>query len=265
MVPTQAMNGERGVDVAGPDDGRPIVFVHGVMFTRKMWAPQRDALADECKVIALDLPGHGERSDRDFAWEPALSAIDDAIETHADGDALLVGLSLGGYLSTEYARRNPDAVDGLVISGSSANPVGGMEYLARGGSGVWRLVTRSERVDDAVRTMAKRWTRKRGLPRDIENEIIESGFYPPQFGIAGTYLAGKDFRTAFADYPGPSLVLNGGRDAVMRGGQQEHVDAGQDARLEVIEGVGHVCNLHRPREYASRVRAFDRQTVAAQR
>ncbi len=254
--------GSGGVDVAGPDDGRPIVFVHGVMFTRKMWAPQRDALAEEFEVIAPDLPGHGDRSDRDFAWEPAIDAIDDAIEAHADEGVLLVGLSLGGYLSTEYARRNPDAVEGLVISGSSANPVDGMEYLTRGASGISRLAARSERVDDAVVRLAKRWTRKRDLPRHIENEIVESGFYPRQFGIAGKYLAGTDFRSAFGDYPGPSLVLNGGRDAIMRSGEKEHAAAGQDARLETIDGVGHVCNLHRPREYTNYVRTFSQQTVA---
>ncbi|EMA33868.1 alpha/beta fold hydrolase, partial [Halobiforma nitratireducens] len=45
-------DGMRGVDVAGPPDAPALVFVHGAMFTRKMWAPQRDALADEYRVVA---------------------------------------------------------------------------------------------------------------------------------------------------------------------------------------------------------------------
>lgn len=46
-------------DVAGPREAFPIVLLHGAAATRKMWVPQMEALSDEFRVIALDLPGHG--------------------------------------------------------------------------------------------------------------------------------------------------------------------------------------------------------------
>jgi pimeloyl-ACP methyl ester carboxylesterase len=47
-----------GCDVAGPLDAFPIVLVHGAAWTRKMWIPQMEALSDEFRMIAVDLPGH---------------------------------------------------------------------------------------------------------------------------------------------------------------------------------------------------------------
>lgn len=250
------------VDVAGPSDARPIVFVHGAVLTRTMWAPQRTALSDEFRVVAPDLPGHGDRADEEFRLEAAVELIDEVIEERAGGRALLVGLSLGGYASTAYAGRHPEKVDGLVISGSSANPVDSLATLSRAVGGATRLATRSERLVGGFERLAARWVRERDLPTEIEEEIVDAGFYPRQFGVAGSELAGRDFRAAFASYPGPALVLNGERDLVNRRGERRHAGAAENARVKVLEGVGHVCNLHRPAAYTAAVRRFDRRAVA---
>lgn len=252
-----------GVDVAGPADAQPIVFVHGSMFTRKMWAPQRDALSDEFRVIAPDLPGHGERADTTFRMEPALDLLDEVVETLADGHAILVGLSLGGYVVTEYASRHPEKVDGLVITGSSVNPVGRMELVTRAVGGASRLATRSDRVEQAVQRAGEKWVRERDLSPEIEEEIIESGIYPRQFGEAGPDLRGKDFRAALTTYPGPTLVLNGSRDLVMQRGAEDHASAANQAYLASIDGVGHIANLHRPEAFTDAVRRFSDEIVNA--
>ena len=60
----------------------------------------------------------------------------------------------------------------------------------------------------------------------------------------------------FASYEGPSLVLNGQWDLVNRLGEDEHVLAAPNARLSVIEGAGHVCNLERPDAFVDAVERF---------
>lgn len=262
MVPPSDA-GSEGIDVAGPSDAPPIVMVHGAVFTRKMWVPQREMLSGEFRVVAPDLPGHGERSAWDFHLPTAIELVDNTIEA-VGGSAYLVGLSLGGYVSTMYAGRNPDSVDGLVISGSSANPVRSFNALSRGIGGLTRLVTRSERIENGLKELTKRWVRGRDLPRAQEDEIIDAGFYPRQFGVGGKELAGRDFRGMFASYPGPALVLNGERDMINRRGESEHAAAAPDARVEVVDGVGHVCNLHRPAAYTDALRRFYRQSVTQQ-
>jgi pimeloyl-ACP methyl ester carboxylesterase len=248
----------RGVDVAGPEDAPPLVFVHGVLFTRKQWAPQREALAEAFRVIAPDLPGHGSRSGEQFRMERALQVVDETIESLADGQAHLVGLSLGGYVATAYASRHPENVRSLVVSDSSANPTGVLGVLTRLVSGASTLATRSRLVERGVEWLAKRWIRSRDLPRAIQAEITDAGIYPRQFGVAGFELAGTDFRRAFAAYPGPALVLNGQWDLLMRLGEDDHAGAAADARVEPVDGAGHASNLDQPEVYGDAVRRFVR-------
>ncbi len=167
-----------GIDVAGPEDGQSIVFVHGAMFTRKMWLPQTRGLSDEYRVVAPDLPGHGVRSNETFRMDPAIDLLEDVIEEYTDGSAVLVGLSLGGYVATEYAYRQPDNVDGLVLSGSSANPIGGMETLTRATGSISRLATKPDISKRIVERLGQRWVNNRDLPEDVKREIIEAGIYP---------------------------------------------------------------------------------------
>ncbi|RKD98228.1 alpha/beta fold hydrolase [Halopiger aswanensis] len=252
---------EGAVDVDGPADAQAIVFVHGAAMTRKMWLPQGRDLAGEFRVVAPDLPGHGSRAREQFRMDPAIDQLHDTIRTHTDGTAILVGLSLGGYVVTEYAHRYPSNVDGLVLSGASVNPVRGMGIMTRATGGLTRLLTKPDVGKRAGEEFATRWVRQRDLPPDIEREIIEAGFYPKQFGDAGPDIAGQDFRSKLSTYPGPTLILNGENDKLMRRGEQDHAAAAQDGRIEVLADAGHICNLHRPRTYTERVRNFVQQRV----
>ncbi|MFB1065878.1 alpha/beta fold hydrolase [Natrinema sp. H-ect4] len=261
MAWTDESGGSEGVDINGPSDAQSIVFVHGAMFTRKMWLPQTRDLSGEFHTVAPDLPGHGTRAGKPFRMEPAIDVLEDTLETHADGSAVLVGLSLGGYAATEYAYRHPDEVNALVLSGSSVNPVNSMELGTRLTGGLARLLTKPDVGKRAVEKLATRWVRNRELAPDIEREIIGAGFYPKQFGDAGPDIAGEDFRAKLSTYPGSTLVLNGENDKLMRRGERAHAGAARDGRVEVLADAGHICNLHRPATYTDRVRRFVQQTV----
>ncbi|QLK26972.1 alpha/beta hydrolase [Natrinema zhouii] len=264
MAWTDEGSGLEGVDVDGPSDAQSIVFVHGAMFTRKMWLPQQRELSESFHVVSPDLPGHGTRAGKPFRMEPAIDVLEDTFETHVDGSAVLVGLSLGGYAATEYAYRHPNDVDALVLSGSSVNPVNTMELGTRLTGGLSRLLTKPDLGKRAVEKLATRWVQNRDLPPDIEREIIESGFYPKQFGDAAPDIAGEDFRSKLSTYPGSTLVLNGENDKLMRRGERAHAGAARDGRVEVLADAGHICNLHRPATYTDRVRQFISQTVSTQ-
>lgn len=251
-----------GVDVAGPPDAQPIVFLHGATFTRTQWAPQRDALADEFRVVAPDLPGHGSRAGERFHLGSAIDRLTTVLERVTRGPAVLVGLSLGGYVATAYAGRYPDRVDGLVLLGCSANPVGSLSLLTRLLGGVARLATRSRLVERAVERLAKRWIRNRDLEPEHEAEILEAGVYPRQFGLAGPDLAGYDFRTDLEFYDGPVVIANGDGDRLMQRGAPAHAEAGgssDPAPTVTIEDGGHVASLHRPSAVTDLVRTFTRE------
>jgi pimeloyl-ACP methyl ester carboxylesterase len=111
------------------DDRPTIVFLHGTRLTGAQWAVQLATLGDDFHCIALDLPGHGEAAAIPFTMDDAAERVAGQIRDQAhDGKAVLVGLSLGGFVAMEVAARWPERVSALVICGATGEP-GGVRSL----------------------------------------------------------------------------------------------------------------------------------------
>jgi len=98
--------------------GLPIVFLHAFPLNRTMWAKQEDALSSQCRVITIDLRGHGE-SDAPL-WHYSLDQAADDVHGLLDylsiRQAVFVGLSMGGYILFAFYRKYADYVKGLVLA-----------------------------------------------------------------------------------------------------------------------------------------------------
>ncbi|MEW2458599.1 alpha/beta fold hydrolase [Streptomyces albus] len=61
-------------------------------------------MRDDFPVAAVDLPGHGARSDEPWSLKAATDVISTAVESLGTGPALVNGHSLGAYASLKFAR-----------------------------------------------------------------------------------------------------------------------------------------------------------------
>lgn len=108
------------------------MLVHGTRMDSAEWTAY-PRLLPEADVVTLDLPGHGQRLGEEFTAEAAVSVIREAVDGRAPGQrVVLAGHSLGGYLAMLYAAAHPDALDALVLIGSSAEPTGPFAAVYRG-------------------------------------------------------------------------------------------------------------------------------------
>src|SRR2546423_7702887 len=129
---------DRPWTVEGPPDSPAIVFLHGAI-VGGIWGPQIERLRDRYRCIAVDLPGHGRLASEHFSFDLAVDTTREAIDEAAGGRAVVVGLSLGGYVGMTFAARYPDRVRGLVVADASLEPLGvaALGVLAYGWSLRW--------------------------------------------------------------------------------------------------------------------------------
>ena len=240
-------------DAAGPDAAPPIVLIHGSVVTRKMWLPQLRGLSDSYRVLAPDLPGHGGLANMPFSFASAVGHLDDFIRQHAGGRALVVGLSLGGFVAIELARAHADRASGLVLSGSSVNFVGVLGVYLKATSVLMRRGWIS-----MSKAKAEARTRRMFPPSlaDVADAQVQAGVYPEALGPSLAEMAGRDFAAALKAYPGPSLILNGEHDRTARRGEAAFAAAQHERRIAIVPGAGHACNLDQPDAYNRAVREF---------
>jgi pimeloyl-ACP methyl ester carboxylesterase len=113
------VSGSEGVSIAYEvrgEGGPTLVFVHGWSCDRSYWAPQLEAFAQEFRVVAVDLGGHGESGLGRQAWTIESFGEDVAAVVEALGlqRVILIGHSMGGDVVPEAARRLTGRVAGLI-------------------------------------------------------------------------------------------------------------------------------------------------------
>jgi pimeloyl-ACP methyl ester carboxylesterase len=223
-----------------------------------MWHHQLSDLADEFRVLALDLPGHGALADVPFRLADAADAVESVVND-AGGRAIVVGISLGAYVGMHLAAERPDRVAGLVLANASAEP----RSIARRAPrtvGAYLLTAASERLRGPAAA-----TDGNDPPLDASaaTDSIGTRASPATNGWlfkggtrAMVAALGQTFIPRLALYPGPSLLVNGEGDRLFRHGEAAFLAAARDGRLEVIPGCGHLVSEEQPAAFNAVVRSF---------
>ena len=99
-----------------------IIFIHGNSSCKEVFRHQFEALHDEYRCVAFDLPGHGvspnANPDKDYNLAAYAQIVAELVDSLKLGQPIVLGWSLGGYIALEYAAAgHPFA--GLAICGTS--------------------------------------------------------------------------------------------------------------------------------------------------
>ncbi|WP_146842154.1 alpha/beta fold hydrolase [Cellulomonas composti] len=215
-----------------------VVLVHGVRTSRTMWRPQLEAL-DRAGVpaVAVDLPGHGSRAGERFTLDGAVEAVAAGVDG-LGGRALVVGLSLGGYVAIAHAARRPGQVAGLVAAACCTRPrrvlVGGWSALA---AGIGRLPDGGARLNDGF---ARRLVGERGLA-----DLGAGGFTLEVMPDVLREVGMLDPVAALGAVSAPVWLVNGRYDH-FRADERRYLAACRDGRLVVIPGATHLVSVVAP-------------------
>lgn len=99
----------------------PLVLIHGNSCSKEYMIKQLDDLGLKYKMIAIDLPGHGESSNalnpsENYTLTGYAQVISEVIQKLNLGPVVLVGWSLGGHIAFEMMAKNPELLQGVLIA-----------------------------------------------------------------------------------------------------------------------------------------------------
>ena len=111
---------ETAYDIAGPEDGPPVVLIHGLGLSRAIWAGLMPALAAEHRVLSYDFPGHGQSAPetRKMSLERYAEQVRGLMDAAGMESATVIGFSLGGMINRKLAMVAPERVRALAILNS---------------------------------------------------------------------------------------------------------------------------------------------------
>ena len=105
-------------DGEAPSHRPPIIFLHGLELSHKEFSQVTPFLCADYPLILVDLPGHSGSAAVPFSMANAVAALSHLITTKIPGGkAHVVGMSLGGVVGLELAKRCPQLVLSLFCTG----------------------------------------------------------------------------------------------------------------------------------------------------
>lgn len=248
-------------DAATGDAHKPVlVLLHGAGLNGHMWDAVRRHLDPDWRVIALDLPGHGQHSVQAYSLEAASATIAAAVRAVAPAPVLLVGDSLGGYSAIAAAPAVPAAqLRGLVLAGSSANFDGALQW-PRYFKDIVAITLMSAFVDE--QDFAHRALALFGVAEADRPAIVAAGVKLRAVPQAGRALIDVDMRSQLAAIDVPVLIINGALDKRAVAQEASFIAAAKKPSQFRFENTGHGVSMLRPQEFAQQVNSFARQQFA---
>jgi pimeloyl-ACP methyl ester carboxylesterase len=246
------------VDIgSGPQD--PVVFVHGLGGQWQNWLQNIPRVAQERRVIALDLPGFGlspmppheitipryARYVNALCGQLGLSRVE------------LVGNSMGGYVAAEVAIQFPQRVDRLLLVSAAGITTTALAHrpVLTAGRIATAITTWSAPLDRQL--AARPVTRHLSLllvarhPSLLKPDFVYEGFFKgtrkPGFEDALRACLDYDFRDRLPEITRPTLIVWGEQDSIIPvKDAHEFERLIPDSRKVVMQDTGHIAMAERP-------------------
>lgn len=229
-----------------------LVLVHGAGGTHFSWGEIRTVKF--AAAYSLDLPGHGRSP---LPGRPSVDAYADTVIAFVEALGLkkvvVGGISMGGAIAQAIALRQPEWLAGLILVGTGATmPVGEaiLNHILPDFHQTMRLIAKLE------------W------PKGTDEAIVERSYQE---------LASHDLQVVYDDFAAchafdvqprlnqisvPTLILAGTADRLTPLPQLEFLAHNiPQAKLELIEGAGHMMVLARPQLVATTIESWLNTTL----
>ena len=248
------------LDIGDPEKPA-VLLIHGYTDSSRSWSLPAPQLADDFRLIVVDLRGHGASAAPECCYALQDMAYD--LRLLLDGLGIdkvsLVGHSLGSIVGQLSAQRYPERLDRLVLISSAASAEG----AAGPGSWLWDNVNKLSAPIDPNSQFMRDWYSN---PNPVDEDFLararsESAAVPLHVWKGVLYeLATSDYGRLSSRIEAPTLIVWGGKDSLFDAASQEALrEAMPKAAVKTFETLGHNLAWEDPRAVAGEIAAFLRQ------
>lgn len=230
--------------------GMPVVLLHGYPLDHTIWNRVASRLESKARIIAPDLRGHGlsEAPQGVYTMHQMASDVAALLDNLQIQQAVLVGHSMGGYISLAFAQAFPDRLLGLGMVSSQAAADNPERKAARYETA---RTVEAEGVGVVAESMPARLTSQPELIESLRRLILKM---KPE-GVIGD-LQGIAERAEMSAWISrlcvPVAVIAGGADALVPlASAQDMAERFPNCQLTVIPQAGHMPMLEAPEEVAN--------------
>ncbi|MCC6135167.1 MAG: pimeloyl-ACP methyl ester esterase BioH [Candidatus Contendobacter sp.] len=242
----------------GPD----VALIHGWGMHSGVWEDVVEALVDDYRVTAIDLPGHGYS--REFDSVQNLPELAEAVAAVIPAPAIWIGWSLGGLVAQQVAISMPERVSRLALVNSTPCFIQRPDWPHAVALPVLRRF--AEELRENHRAVLKRFIALEVHGSDHANEqyrqlkalLFQHG-EPDAVALGDglTMLEDADLRAELPRIQHPTLLLMGQRDQLTPAAAGEAMLKWlPNARLRIFERAGHAPFFSHLPDFMAELRAF---------
>ena len=245
--------------------GRPVVLIHGYPFNRSLWNEQVETLSNSYRVIVPDLRGFGETdaSTGTATMNRMAQDVGQLLDHLRISQAVIGGLSMGGYVALAFYKQFPSRVRALVLADTRAQADTEEAKQTRAQQAEKALSEGMAGIADAMlpklltpETVSKRPEVVKRV-RDMMLKTKPEGAAAALLGMAER----EDQTELLSRVTSPTLILVGAEDAITPVADSEKMrDCIAGSRLVVLENAGHVSNLERTEQFNEALLKFLRES-----
>jgi pimeloyl-ACP methyl ester carboxylesterase len=230
-----------------------LVLIHGWTCSVDSWRDQIPDFAKRNRVIAIDLPGHGQSDKPEVAYSMELfaRAVDAVLQDAGVKRAVLVGHSMGTPVARQFYRKYPQKTLGIVIVDGALRPFGDKK-LMEGFIAGFRGPNYKEAGKQMFAGMAGP-----NLSPEIQARIQASFLSTPQHvvvsameGMADDSIWGQDKINV------PVLAILAKSPFWPADTEQFYRNIAPDLDFQMMDGVGHFLMMEKPKQFNDAVLSF---------
>ena len=236
----------------GPDSAPAVVLSHALGASSEIWGYQLPLLAAKFRVLAYDLPGHGESEPPvgQDSFDDLAADVTALLDHIGIGRVAFVGLSIGGMIALHFGLLYPQRLQAMVLcsTGSQINETGkkifedriaqvvegGIETQLEGSIGRWftpQFVSSAPATVDWVKNMYRKTS-------------------PAGFINGCRVIQQLDTLDRLSMISAPTLLIPGELDQGFPESVSRTIQSRiNGAKLKVLTGAAHIGNVETPHQY----------------